>query len=44
MAGYMTQSANYEMTQDRDITITLTPLNNGGTNINDSTIYDSVIY
>jgi len=43
-AGYMTQSANYEMTQDRDITITLTPLNDGGTNIYDSTIYDSVIY
>jgi len=42
--GYSSETAKYEITQDRDIVITLTPKNTGATVINNATINNSTIY
>ncbi len=43
-AGYQVEQSRYEITEDKNITVTLTPLGEGATALFDSAIYDSTIY
>lgn len=42
--GYQVEQAQYEMTEDKDIIVTLTPLGAGATTLYDTTLYDATIY
>jgi len=42
--GYQVEQSNYEITEEKDITVTLTPLGDGATTLYDCTMYDSTLY
>ena len=42
--GYQVEQRTIEVTEDKDLTFTLTPIGDGATTLYDSTVYDSTFY